>query len=63
MIVRSVAKRFDRLFKFASAKFDELAGNGGWRPDVRVTFHGQQVFAGIREHVEAGIVDGEKMPG
>ena len=35
----------------------------GWRPDVRVTFHGQHVFAGIRELVEAGIVDGEKMPG
>lgn len=35
----------------------------GWRPDVRVTLHGPHVFAGIRELVEAGIVDGEKMPG
>jgi central kinetochore subunit Mis15/CHL4 len=41
---------------------DELASDG-WRPDVRVTFHGQHVFAGIRELVEAGIIDGEKMPG
>lgn len=41
---------------------DELASDG-WRPDVRITFHGQHVFAGIRELVEAGIVDGEKMPG
>jgi central kinetochore subunit Mis15/CHL4 len=35
----------------------------GWRPDIRFTFHGQHVFAGIRELVEAGIVDGEKMSG
>ncbi|KAF8847886.1 CHL4-domain-containing protein [Acephala macrosclerotiorum] len=35
----------------------------GWRPDVRLTFHGQHIFAGIRELVETGIVDGEKMPG
>lgn len=41
---------------------DEVRADG-WRPDVRLTFHGQHVFAGIRELVEAGIVDGEKMPG
>ena len=41
---------------------DELASDG-WRPDVRITFHGQHVFAGIRELVEAGVIDGEKMPG
>ncbi|KAH9908147.1 CHL4-domain-containing protein [Xylariomycetidae sp. FL2044] len=34
-----------------------------WRPRVRLTFHGAHVFAGIRQLVEAGIVDGEKMPG
>lgn len=34
-----------------------------WKPDVRITFHGNHVFAGVRELVEAGIVDGEKMPG
>ena len=34
-----------------------------WRPDVRITFKGQHVFAGIRSLVEEGIIDGEKMPG
>jgi central kinetochore subunit Mis15/CHL4 len=42
---------------------DDDVQTDSWRPDVRVTFHGQHVFAGIRELVEAGIVDGEKMPG
>lgn len=36
---------------------------GTWRPSVRLTFHGSHVFAGIRQLVEAGIIDGEKMPG
>jgi central kinetochore subunit Mis15/CHL4 len=35
----------------------------GWRPDIRVTFHGQHIFAGIRQLVETGVIDGEKMPG
>ncbi|CCC13590.1 hypothetical protein SMACR_07773 [Sordaria macrospora] len=34
-----------------------------WRPTVKLTFHGSHVFAGIRQLVEAGIIDGEKMPG
>lgn len=34
-----------------------------WRPSVKLTFHGSHVFAGIRQLVEAGIIDGEKMPG
>ncbi|KAK7948569.1 uncharacterized protein PG986_009455 [Apiospora aurea] len=34
-----------------------------WKPQVRLTFHGSHVFAGIRQLVEAGIVDGERMPG
>ncbi|PON27861.1 hypothetical protein TGAM01_v202998 [Trichoderma gamsii] len=34
-----------------------------WRPTVQVTFQGNHVFAGIRQLVEAGIVDGERMPG
>ena len=34
-----------------------------WVPGVRVTFQGSHVFAGIRELVEEGVVDGEKMPG
>ncbi|SPQ20560.1 9d16dfb0-0116-4416-be70-d0fb55a7dc21 [Thermothielavioides terrestris] len=35
----------------------------GWRPYVRLTFHGPHVFAGIRQLVECGIIDGERMPG
>ena len=42
---------------------DEEDGAEGWRPDVRFAFLGQHVFAGIRQLVEAGAVDGEKMPG
>lgn len=34
-----------------------------WRPDIRLSFQGSHVFAGIRQLVEKGIVDGERMPG
>lgn len=34
-----------------------------WVPDIRITLHGSHIFAGIRELVEHGIIDGEKMPG
>lgn len=37
--------------------------NGTWRPSIKLTFHGPHVFAGVRQLVEAGIIDGEKMPG
>ncbi|CAK7236941.1 chromosome loss-related protein [Sporothrix curviconia] len=40
---------------------DELEST--WRPRVALTFHGPHVFAGIRQLVEAGVIDGEKMPG
>ncbi|ROW03811.1 hypothetical protein VMCG_05428 [Cytospora schulzeri] len=36
---------------------------GTWRPSVKLTFHGSHVFAGIRQLVEAGVIDGERMPG
>jgi central kinetochore subunit Mis15/CHL4 len=43
---------------------EELEAVGGrWRPNVRLTFHGTHVFAGIRQLVEQGIIDGERMPG
>ncbi|KUI55340.1 Central kinetochore subunit CHL4 [Cytospora mali] len=43
---------------------DDSEGEGeSWRPSVKLTFHGSHVFAGIRQLVEAGIIDGEKMPG
>ncbi|KAL8335494.1 hypothetical protein RB598_009600 [Gaeumannomyces tritici] len=35
----------------------------GWRPGVKLTFRGSHVFAGIRQLVEAGAIDGERMPG
>ncbi|MCJ1485676.1 hypothetical protein MMC06_005851 [Schaereria dolodes] len=35
----------------------------GWIPDVRLTFQGAHIFAGIRKLIEIGVVDGEKMPG
>jgi central kinetochore subunit Mis15/CHL4 len=34
-----------------------------WRPNVRMSLHGPHVFAGIRQLVEAGIIDGARMPG
>lgn len=41
----------------------EVQNSGRWVPSVRVTFQGSHVFAGIRQLVEAGIIDGERMPG
>ncbi|KAF1811122.1 CHL4-domain-containing protein [Eremomyces bilateralis CBS 781.70] len=34
-----------------------------WRPQVRISFNGSHVFAGIRKLVEMGVVNGERMPG
>ncbi|OJD29976.1 chl4 family chromosome segregation protein [Diplodia corticola] len=34
-----------------------------WTPDVHLSFQGSHVFAGVRQLVEQGIIDGEKMPG
>lgn len=34
-----------------------------WRPGIKITFSGTHVFAGLRELVECGIVDGLRMPG
>jgi central kinetochore subunit Mis15/CHL4 len=42
---------------------EDIQNEEGWVPNVRVAFQGTHVFAGIRELVEEGIVDGEKMPG
>ncbi|KAF9693586.1 hypothetical protein EKO04_008281 [Ascochyta lentis] len=42
---------------------EQLQNEEGWVPNVRVAFTGTHVFAGIRQLVEEGIVDGEKMPG
>lgn len=43
---------------------DDLENDvSGWRPEIRLTFHGTHVFAGVRALVEEGIVDGKRMPG
>lgn len=42
---------------------EEIHSQQEWIPNVRLTFHGTHVFAGVRQLVEEGIVDGEKMPG
>ncbi|KAL6707911.1 chromosome loss-related protein [Coniothyrium glycines] len=42
---------------------EEIQNEDGWVPNIRITFQGTHVFAGIRHLVEEGIVDGEKMPG
>jgi central kinetochore subunit Mis15/CHL4 len=44
-------------------EMEELEDGESWVPDVRIVFQGSHVFAGIRQLVEAGIVDGEMMPG
>jgi central kinetochore subunit Mis15/CHL4 len=44
-------------------EIEELEGGDAWVPDVRVVFQGSHVFAGVRQLVEQGVVDGEKMPG
>ncbi|ORY56083.1 centromere protein Chl4/mis15/CENP-N [Pseudomassariella vexata] len=45
----------------------EIAGEGSregtWKPNVRLTFQGSHVFAGIRQLVEAGVINGGRMPG
>lgn len=63
----------DAAFDRTRAQDDDDGGGGDddegdeaeatWRPRVGLTFHGSHVFAGIRQLVEAGIIDGEKMPG
>ncbi|KAI3555396.1 hypothetical protein CABS01_12302 [Colletotrichum abscissum] len=34
-----------------------------WAPNVKLILHGSHVFAGIRQLVENGIIDGERVPG
>lgn len=63
------AKERDEARRTAGEEQDEEGGGEGessestWRPRVAFTFHGPHVFAGIRQLVEAGVIDGEKMPG
>lgn len=34
-----------------------------WKPEIRLSFQGSHVFAGLRQLVENGVIDGVKMPG
>jgi central kinetochore subunit Mis15/CHL4 len=40
----------------------DIEDDDDWSPDITVTLHGGHVFAGMRELVEVGIIDGERMP-
>ncbi|KAF5023439.1 hypothetical protein F66182_4484 [Fusarium sp. NRRL 66182] len=42
---------------------NDTASSHRWTPTIKVTFSGTHVWAGVRQLVEAGIVDGERMPG
>ncbi|KAK0747269.1 kinetochore protein CHL4 like-domain-containing protein [Apiosordaria backusii] len=55
--------RFGGTAMVGDGKGEEDRGLEGWQPHVRLTFHGSHVFAGIRQLVECGIIDGERMPG
>lgn len=43
--------------------FVEQGNSSRFKPDVRLTFHGAHVFAGLRALVERGVIDGKRMPG
>ncbi|USP76557.1 uncharacterized protein yc1106_03831 [Curvularia clavata] len=51
------------LLERTEEDLEEIENEEGWVPNVRITFQGTHVFAGMRQLVEEGIVDGEKMPG
>lgn len=60
--------KVDTLVREANIAADDemdIDGNetAAWTPMVKITFTGPHVFAGIRQLVEAGIVDGDRIPG
>lgn len=61
-------KNFNRLDVRLTDPFSRTPGaedddGDVFTPNIRLSFQGSHVFAGIRKMVEAGIVDGEAMPG
>ncbi|KAH7157008.1 centromere protein Chl4/mis15/CENP-N [Dactylonectria macrodidyma] len=42
---------------------DDTGDSHTWTPTVKISLQGTHVWAGVRQLVEAGIVDGERMPG
>lgn len=61
-LAREVEVQDDEDLEAGADQADQASGNV-WRPQIALTFHGSHVFAGIRQLVEAGVIDGEKMPG
>ncbi|KAM4059859.1 kinetochore protein CHL4 like domain-containing protein [Hirsutella rhossiliensis] len=58
--------KLDAALRQAQADVEDIedeADASRWTPAVRLCFQGSHVFAGLRQLVEAGIVDGERMPG
>ncbi|RSL95464.1 hypothetical protein CEP52_012052 [Fusarium oligoseptatum] len=59
--------KIDAVIREANAGDDDARKDGGnsdrWTPTIKITFNGSHVWAGVRQLVEAGIVDGERMPG
>ncbi|KAK4208904.1 centromere protein Chl4/mis15/CENP-N [Rhypophila decipiens] len=53
----------DQVEEEDPAKQQQKEGEREWRPNIKITFHGSHVFAGIRQLVERGVIDGERMPG
>ncbi|KAF7556094.1 hypothetical protein G7046_g6396 [Stylonectria norvegica] len=59
--------KIDAAIKEANVLDDQVSSETPdshiWVPTVEISFHGSHVWAGVRQLVEAGIVDGERMPG
>ncbi|PHH91932.1 hypothetical protein CDD83_9717 [Cordyceps sp. RAO-2017] len=58
--------KLEAVLRKAQAEVEDVADEpdaSRWTPAVRLSFQGAHVFAGVRQLVEAGIVDGERMPG
>ncbi|KYK55217.1 chl4 [Drechmeria coniospora] len=66
---KAVDRRRSKVEAFLKQARVDADGDGDdddaslWTPTVRLAFQGPHVFAGIRQLVEAGIVDGARMPG
>ncbi|MCJ1431959.1 hypothetical protein MMC27_001315 [Xylographa pallens] len=51
----------DPLEELLDDAYDNISSE--WKPSIQLTFSGSNVFAGLRKMVEAGAIDGKKMPG
>ncbi|KAI0518365.1 centromere protein Chl4/mis15/CENP-N [Xylaria bambusicola] len=60
---RGASENVPRVMGRRAREGDRGREKWAWRPNVRLSLHGPHVFAGIRQLVEAGFIDGERMPG